>query len=65
MTDSKAADDGSISRLTVQSLSDAGRYFDTALSSNQERMALAEPRRHMKWHWPFKTFTITLSDDKY
>ena len=61
--ESPAAGDGSITRVTTQSLGSA-TYFDTALSANQERMALAEPRRHLNWHWPFKEFTITISDDK-
>jgi len=61
--DSQAAEDGSITRVTLQSLGSA-TYFDAALSSNQERMALAEPRRRLNWHWPFKEFTITISDRK-
>jgi len=60
--DSQAAEDGSISRMAVQFLGSA-TYFDTALSSNQDRMALAEPRRRPHWRWPFKTVTVTISDD--
>lgn len=60
--DSPAAEDGSITRMTVETLGSADAYFATALSANQERMALAEPHRHTNLKWPFKTLTISISN---
>lgn len=62
MIDSQAAEDGSISRMAFQSLGSEA-YFDSALPSTQERMALADPKRRWHWRWPFKTLTVTISGD--
>src|SRR5262249_48355072 len=62
--DSVPAAGGSITRVTLQPLG-AVKYFDSAVSTNRERLALAvEPRR--QWHWPkWRRFTIEISDDDY
>lgn len=59
--DSVAAEDGSVTRVTLQFMGPIA-YFDGALHTNQDRMALAV-KSGPRWHWPrVKRFTITLSD---
>lgn len=56
--------DGWVTELHVQTLG-VSRYLDYAVSSYQEGLAaeIDPPRR--QWRWPFKTFTITISDDTF
>jgi hypothetical protein len=37
-------------------------YLDSAVSSRQEQLAAEIDRPRRNWHWPFKEFTITISD---
>jgi hypothetical protein len=53
--------EGLVTELHLQTLGDA-LYLDSAVSSRQEQLAAEVDRPLWNWHWPFKEFSITISD---
>jgi hypothetical protein len=54
-----------VTELHLQSLGSTV-YLDSAVASHLEALAADVDRPQRKgWRWPFKTFTITISDDKF
>jgi hypothetical protein len=56
--------DGTVTELHLETLGET-TYFNSAVKARQEALAsdIDPPRR--RWHWPFSTFTITISDDRF
>ncbi len=55
--------DGMVTELHLQALGGA-TYFDSAVSSRQERLAAEIDRPRWNWHWPrLKRVTVSLSSD--